>query len=191
MFGMIWHFRTFLYVSCVLQNVCKDSCFGQGQSAFWVMISYAVYRCYGCNCRAVRNHSDLQCQTQGPGIARISYSGGGSVSRHRTGNSLPCDMQIQCLWVNHIREYLSQVYNKYLSCIKTYRSIFQTGGGEREAFTWISRFSTILHSIFIGRKIQGYHSHRNQKYNLHSRSNGCTWGATDSNRPIPISGHFT
>ena len=109
----------------------------------------------------------------------------------QNGKSLPCDRQMQYLWVNHIREYLSQVYNKYLSCIKTYRSIFQTGGGEREAFTWISRFSTILHSIFIGRKIQGYHSHRNQKYNLHSRSNGCTWGATDSNRPIPISGHFT
>ena len=62
-----------LYVPCVLQNVCKDSCFGQGQSAFWVMIPYAVYRCYGCNCRGVCNHSDLQCQTQGPGMARISY----------------------------------------------------------------------------------------------------------------------
>ena len=178
-------------MSCFLQNLYKDSCFEQGRSAVWVIIAYAVYRCYGCNCREVRNHIDFQCQTQGPGIARISYLGGGNVSRHKTSNSLPCDMQMQYLWVNHIREYLSQVYSKFSSRLNRYRSIFQTGGEEREAFTWISRFSTILHSILIGRKIQGYHSHRNQKYNLHSRSNDCTWGATDSNRPIPISGHFT
>ena len=61
------------------------------------MISHAVYRCYGCNCREMRNHSDLKCQTKGPGIARISYLGGGSVSRHRTGKSLPCDRQMQYL----------------------------------------------------------------------------------------------
>ena len=58
---------------CVLQNVYKDSCFGQGQSAVWVMVAYAVLRCYGCNCIAVRNHDDVQFQIQGPGMARIPY----------------------------------------------------------------------------------------------------------------------
>ena len=65
--------QKFLYVSCVLQNVYKDSCFGQGQSAVWVMVAYAVCRCYWCNCRVVRNHNDVQCQIQGPGMARIPY----------------------------------------------------------------------------------------------------------------------
>ena len=73
MLGMIQQFRKFLYVSCVLHNVYKDSCLRQGHSAVSVIIAYAVGKCYGCNCRVVCNHNDVQCQTQGPGMARVPY----------------------------------------------------------------------------------------------------------------------
>ena len=77
---------------------------------------------------------------------------------------------------NHIREYLLYTYNKFSSWLQRHGSIFQTGGGEREAFTCISRYLMNAHSIFIGRKIQAIHSPQNQTYNLPSRSDDWTWG---------------
>ena len=87
---------------------------------------------------------------------------------------------------NHIIEYLSYTYNKFSSWLQRHGSIFQTGGGEREAFTCISHHLMNAHSTFIGRKIQAIHSLQNQTYNLPSRLDDWTWGVTGLNRSYRV-----
>ena len=53
---------------------------------------------------------------------------------------------------------------------------FKKPQGIRQSMASYSWFRCITQEGIIGEKIEAYHSLWNQKYNLHSRSNDCTWG---------------
>lgn len=65
-------------------------------------------------------------------------------------------------------------------------SFFSRAQGENRRITPESRYWIMTQRGDIGQKIKAYHSYRNQKYNLHSRSDDCTWGVTGSKRPCRV-----